>query len=391
MRRRGAAWGGRSSASRDVKDNQLSVGGTSTVTDVYGGVSYDASNRIAGKATSNTAVLSDTAAAVNITGGYAATATGNTAAVEGGTVTGTVIGGRAAAGDATENLVDLKAGATLGTSGTPITITGGLSEHGAASNNDIDVMSGTVIHGDLIGGDGTTATNDNTITLENATVHGTIIGGTRASGTGNTLLIDGNGTSTVNKFEKLQSLQFVIPETLTAAQAAANPLLQLTSMTQDITGMKVGVQVAGTASPLQKGDEISLMKVAAGGTITSDAQRDLCGPCVGVRVRRQSKRRIPRRRRAEPKSEGRQRHARARLPVRAQRQPPQLRPEPHGLAGQARGSHGRRSGRLGILRKVYITDIRRGVSGRLFLRAFLLKTRRRLVRADIDWRASNPI
>mgnify|MGYP000082238197 CR=1 FL=1 len=190
--------------------------------------------------------------------------------VEGGTITGAVIGGRAAAGAATKNIAVLKAGCPLGTSAQPITITGGLAENGAASGNTIDVMSGAVIHGNLIGGDGTTATNDNTVILENATVNGTIIGGTRPNAAGNTLIVDGGGT-TAKQLSNLQSLQFIIPESMTAAQAAANPLLQLTSTTQDITGMKIGVQVAGNASPLQKGDEVSLMKVAAGGTITSAA------------------------------------------------------------------------------------------------------------------------
>lgn len=264
------AWGGLSESGHDVEKNSLSVDGTAIVENAYGGLSHDASHQPAGKAADNTAVVSENAVVTNLTGGYAATATGNTAAVEGGTITGAVIGGRAAAGAATKNIAVLKAGCTLGTSAQPITITGGLAENGAASGNTIDVMSGAVIHGNLIGGDGTTATNDNTVILENATVNGTIIGGTRPNAAGNTLIVDGGGT-TAKQFSNLQSLQFIIPESMTAAQAAANPLLQLTSTTQDITGMKIGVQVAGNASPLQKGDEVSLMKVAAGGTITSAA------------------------------------------------------------------------------------------------------------------------
>lgn len=265
------ARGGISETGHEVKSNKLTVTGTSVITNVYGGVSYAdaAKTRVAGAANENTAVLSGAATVANLAGGYALTAEKNSVTVESGTVTGSIVGGHAAANTAKGNTVELSGG-TLGTISTPIAVTGGRADgaDGDASGNEVGVTN-TAVYGNIVGGSAAKTTNDNTIMLDRAVVHGTITGGTAANGTGNTLEV--YGASTINKFENLQSLQFIVPETMTAAEAAANPLLRVNNTAQDITGMKLGVQVTGSNSPLKEGDEVSLLKVNTGGTITSDA------------------------------------------------------------------------------------------------------------------------
>ena len=210
-----------------------------TVSGVYGG--YVAGGN--GDAKDNQVRIDGGSVANAVIGGFTAgsgNATGNTVTITGGTVSGDIVGGYANVKDASANIVDLGA----------VTVSGN-------------------VFGGRSGGAGTT--NDNTIHLRGTQVSGTVTGGSAAAGTGNTLAVHDFNTS-VQDFSNVQNLHFYLPEETTGN--SDRTMLRLGVQNKDIRGIHLGVGISGQQSALQKGDIVSLMKVAANGALTTDEALD---------------------------------------------------------------------------------------------------------------------
>ena len=209
-------WAGRSVLGNTTTGNTLTLNGSTTHRDAYGGWTAGAGSTKAAKdsSTDNTVNLVNSTVR-NIYGGFSSTASGNATDnkvnISGGTVSGTVHGGylshASATGDATGNIV---------------TITGGSL-------------------GDAYGGftSGTGKTTGNTVNLgdgshvlaSGTTINGVLYGGNQADVTGNTLNVKTNATArNIAKFDKVK---FDINSTV----STANALLTLNNGVQT-TGLK---------------------------------------------------------------------------------------------------------------------------------------------------------
>ena len=160
---------------------------------------------------------------------------------------------------------------------------GGQSRTGAASGNTVNIgavtvgQDNTVKH--VVGGFGTTNTDNNTINLAGSNIKAIVLGGAihdpsahqhqhtepNPNGVGNTLAIHARGTE-VRDFAGVQNLHFYIPEGTTADPAAAT-MLRLTNVGElshddkkNLSNVNVRVGLAGSRPTLNVGDTVSLMK-----------------------------------------------------------------------------------------------------------------------------------
>ena len=269
-------WAGRSKHGNTTQDNELTITGSSTTKNAYGGwtsgtgtTNADKNDSMNNKVNLNGGTLAD------VYGGYTTSvggkATGNTVNVAGGTAVN-VVGGQSI-GDATKNTVNVTAN-FMGN------VTGGVSTTGAASRNIVNLGAVTV-DGNVTGGQGVT-TDDNVIHLNKTTVTGTITGGTASSGTGNTLVVH-PGVSQAQSLAGLQNINFFLDDT----HDKTVPILKLTTTgTQDLRGVGVGVGVIDGAHPVYRiNEQFSLIK-APGGTIQTDATiRNTSSAMQGVSLR----------------------------------------------------------------------------------------------------------
>ena len=249
-----------------AENNELTVNvtaaGAGTINNAYGGYTKGA-----GAVKGNQLTFSQGAALGDLIGGYADSAahaaevTGNTVTVTGGSVGGLVYGGRSdGTGKVERNTVTLR----------KVTVGG-------------DVVGG---YSDTTPAADTAVTNGNTVNLYGTTVNATVFGGAVknsanvkvGNGKDNTLAIHAAGTK-IADFAGVQNLRFYVPEERTAADTT--PMLTLTANAdKDIRGLSIGVGIAGEHSVLAKGDTISLLKIAAGNTLTADA--DLRNDVTGM-------------------------------------------------------------------------------------------------------------
>ena len=252
----------------------LSAAGDSVGGLVYGGKSYGTS------AVKGNGVLMDGAAAPvdTLTGGYGASAESNRVELKDGTAH-VVYGGNATTGDAIKNIVTITGGTVTDN------IYGGQSRAGAASGNIVDIGAVHIQNGiadKAVVGGYAAVTDHNTIHLRGTEIDGIVLGGAiedtasplgmkaNPDGKDNTLAIHAAGTK-IADFAGVQNLHFYVPEERTAADTT--PMLTLTANAdKDIRGVKVGIGIAGDHSVLAKGDIISLLKIAAGKTLTTDAE-----------------------------------------------------------------------------------------------------------------------
>ena len=249
-----------------AENNELIVNvtaaGAGTINNAYGGYTKGA-----GAVKGNQLTFSQGAALGDLIGGYADSAahaaevTGNTVTVTGGSVGGLVYGGRSdGTGKVERNTVTLR----------KVTVGG-------------DVVGG---YSDTTPAADTAVTNGNTVNLYGTTVNAAVFGGAVknsanvkvGNGKDNTLAIHAAGTK-IADFAGVQNLRFYVPEERTAADTT--PMLTLTAnVDKDIRGLSIGVGIAGEHSVLAKGDTISLLKIAAGHTLTTDA--DLRNDVTGM-------------------------------------------------------------------------------------------------------------
>ena len=249
-----------------AENNELTVNvtaaGAGTINNAYGGYTKGA-----GAVKGNQLTFSQGATLGDLIGGYADSAahaaevTGNTVTVTGGSVGGLVYGGRSdGTGKVERNTVTLR----------KVTVGG-------------DVVGG---YSDTTPAADTAVTNGNTVNLYGTTVNATVFGGAVknsanvkvGNGKDNTLAIHAAGTK-IADFAGVQNLRFYVPEERTAADTT--PMLTLTAnVDKDIRGLSIGVGIAGEHSVLAKGDTISLLKIAAGHTLTTDA--DLRNDVTGM-------------------------------------------------------------------------------------------------------------
>ena len=267
----------------EVTGNTVTVTGGSV-----GGVVYGAKSRGTGRVSGN-GVLVDSAAATadTLTGGYGASAERNRVELKDGTAH-TVYGGDATTGDAVWNNVTITGGTVTDN------IYGGQSLSGAANDNTVDIGAVHIQNGAankaVVGGYASAVTDHNTIHLRGTEIDGIVLGGAipdpasplgmkaNPNGKGNTLAIHAAGTK-IADFAGVQNLRFYVPEERTAADTT--PMLTLTANAdKDIRGLSIGVGIAGEHSVLAKGDTISLLKIAAGNTLTADA--DLRNDVTGM-------------------------------------------------------------------------------------------------------------
>ena len=267
----------------EVTGNTVTVTGGSV-----GGVVYGAKSRGTGRVSGN-GVLVDSAAATadTLTGGYGASAERNRVELKDGTAH-TVYGGDATTGDAVRNNVTITGGTVTDN------IYGGQSLSGAANDNTVDIgavhIQNGVANKAVVGGYASAVTDRNTIHLRGTEIDGIVLGGAisdsaaplgmkaNPDGKGNTLAIHAAGTK-IADFAGVQNLRFYVPEERTAADTT--PMLTLTANAdKDIRGLSIGVGIAGEHSVLAKGDTISLLKIAAGNTLTADA--DLRNDVTGM-------------------------------------------------------------------------------------------------------------
>ena len=267
----------------EVTGNTVTVTGGSV-----GGVVYGAKSRGTGRVSGN-GVLVDSAAATadTLTGGYGASAERNRVELKDGTAH-TVYGGDATTGDAVRNNVTITGGTVTDN------IYGGQSLGGAANDNTVDIGAVHIQNGAankaVVGGYASAVTDRNTIHLRGTEIDGIVLGGAipdsasplgmkaNPDGKGNTLAIHAAGTK-IADFAGVQNLRFYVPEGRTAADTT--PMLTLTANAdKDIRGLSIGVGIAGEHSVLAKGDTISLLKIAAGHTLTTDA--DLRNDVTGM-------------------------------------------------------------------------------------------------------------
>ena len=249
-----------------AENNELTVNvtaaGAGTINNAYGGYTKGT-----GAVKGNQLTFSQGATLGDLIGGYADSAahaaevTGNTVTVTGGSVGGLVYGGRSdGTGKVERNTVTLR-NVTVGGD-----VVGGYSDTTPAAD--------------------TAVTNGNTVNLYGTTVNATVFGGAVknsanvkvGNGKDNTLAIHAAGTK-IADFAGVQNLRFYVPEERTAADTT--PMLTLTANAdKDIRGLSIGVGIAGEHSVLAKGDTISLLKIAAGHTLTTDA--DLRNDVTGM-------------------------------------------------------------------------------------------------------------
>ena len=268
----GEFYAGQSELGNSAVGNKLTVtGGTH---DVIGGGHTAAPGAFAGadqgESRSNIVTLQNGTVS-GVYGGYVAGGNGdakdNQVRIDGGSVANAVIGGyTAGSGNATGNIVNISGGTVSGD------IVGGYANVKDASANIVDLGAVTVsgnVFGGRSGGAGTT--NDNTIHLRGTQVSGTVTGGSAAAGTGNTLAVHDFNTS-VQDFSNVQNLHFYLPEETTGN--SDRTMLRLGVQHKDIRGIHLGVGISGQQSALQKGDIVSLMKVAANGALTTDEALD---------------------------------------------------------------------------------------------------------------------
>ncbi|EJO22297.1 hypothetical protein HMPREF1148_1186, partial [Selenomonas sp. FOBRC6] len=252
----GNTWGGRSSAGNTTAENRVAITGGNH-TDIYGGWTTGAGSTATdkGDSTSNKVTVNGSAAVSGtVYGGFTDVANGkatrNEVTVD-KAITGSVVGGQSA-GDATGNIVNIKADSGA--------ITGGKSASGEATGNSVTVGNGTVsgnivggdgattnknivslaqanVTGSITGGSGTTA-NENTVNIDRTNVAGTITGGA-AAGTGNTLNVA--GTNTAANIVGFQKVAFN-----TSGVAANGTVLNLTGGAQTEVNW-TNLTVTGTA------------------------------------------------------------------------------------------------------------------------------------------------
>ena len=252
----------------------LSAAGGSVGGLVYGGKSYGTS------AVKGNGVLMDGAAAPvdTLTGGYGASAESNRVELKDGTAH-VAYGGNATTGDAIKNIVTITGGTVTDN------IYGGQSRAGAASGNIVDIGAVHIQNGiadKAVVGGYAAVTDHNTVHLRGTEIDGIVLGGAikdtasplgikaNPDGKDNTLAIHAAGAK-IADFAGVQNLHFYVPEERTAADTT--PMLTLTANAdKDIRGVKVGIGIAGDHSVLAKGDTISLLKSAAGKTLTTDAE-----------------------------------------------------------------------------------------------------------------------
>lgn len=227
-----AAWGGRSIIGNTVQRNKLTVKGGTLTEAAYGGLSAK------GAVTDNTLVLAG-GTLKNAYGGF----------VEG-------------AGDATKNTVEVQ-------KDTQAQIYGGYAAQGEASGNILN-LGAVNIGANVYGGSGK-KTDGNVINLfgtkiKGTVTGGTVTGGTAADGKANVLAIRAAGTE-IGDFKGIQNLKFYLPE---GAKSSMATMLRLGVKDKDIKGLNVDLNLSGAAKTLKREDVFSLMKVAEGGTLTTD-------------------------------------------------------------------------------------------------------------------------
>ena len=267
----------------EVTGNTVTLAGGSVGGIVYGGKS-DGTSAVKGN---GVLVNSAAATADTLTGGYGASAERNRVELKDGTAH-TVYGGDATTGDAVWNNVTITGGTVTDN------IYGGQSLSGAANDNTVDIGAVHIQNGAankaVVGGYASAVTDRNTIHLRGTEIDGIVLGGAildstsplgmkaNPNGKGNTLAIHAAGTK-IADFAGVQNLRFYVPEERTAADTT--PMLTLTANAdKDIRGLSIGVGIAGEHSVLAKGDTISLLKIAAGHTLTTDA--DLRNDVTGM-------------------------------------------------------------------------------------------------------------
>ena len=274
---------------------------------VRGGSVTSAAGGKAGAASTGNSVLMQGGTAANLAGGTGASSAKDGVRVRGGSVTSSIIGGTAAHGNAVQSTASIEGGTVRGTvlgasaSGkaeqNAVTLTGGdirADIIGARAGGDAEANTITVntnitgnltgaaagakalknvidlgnitVRGNVTGGQGS-VTNDNIIHLRKSTVTGVVTGGTSASGTGNTLVVH-PGASKMSSFTGVQNLHFYLDQTVDKTA----PILSLTGSSQDLRGVKIGVGVIdGKIPALRVNDQLNLIKMAAGGTLMTDA------------------------------------------------------------------------------------------------------------------------
>lgn len=234
-----AAWGGRSLIGNTVQRNKLTVTG-GTLESAYGGLN----------------------AKGNVTG--------NTLVLAGGTVKNAYGGFAESTGNATANIVDVR-------KDTQAAICGGHAAQGEASDNILH-LGAVTIGADVCGGVGK-KTEGNIINLHGTKIHGTVTGGTAPvapGGKANILAIRSAGTE-IHDFTGVQNLKFYLPEGATSSMAT---MLKLGVKDKDIRGLHVDVDFSGAAKRLQQNETFSLMKLAKGGTLTTDEK--IAGEITGT-------------------------------------------------------------------------------------------------------------
>ena len=222
-----AAWGGRSIVGNTVQKNKLTVKGGTLTEVAYGGLSAKGA------------------------------VTGNTLVLAGGTVKNAYGGFVEGAGNATKNTVEVR-------KDTQAQIYGGHAAQGEASGNILN-LGAVNIGANVYGGSGK-KTDGNVINLFGTKIKGTVTGGTAASGKANVLAIRAAGTE-IGDFKGVQNLKFCLPA---GVKSSMTTMLKLGVKDKDIKGLNVDLDLSGAAKALKREDVFSLMKVAEGGTLTTD-------------------------------------------------------------------------------------------------------------------------
>ena len=245
------------------KDGTVTHDGSTSPAEVYGGYSaYDDTKEVNGQHIGHT-TENNTLSITGIATGNSLTAYGGyTGGVKGGSVNNHVIVNVQNASPGTLNAVY-----------------GGYTKQssGRVEYNTVALHAGTV-NGDVVGGYSDTTpspnvsvTNYNTVNLYGAAVNGTIFGGAvksgagkAANGVGNTLAVHERGAKAAD-FAGIQNLHFYLPAGTTEDPAAATMLrltdaAHLTDGKKDLSGINVGVALAGSQPTLHVGDTVSLMK-----------------------------------------------------------------------------------------------------------------------------------
>ena len=128
---------------------------------------------------------------------------------------------------------------------------------------------GTEMWGGRSAAGNTTTGNEISVNDTGKTVYGGYTsgtGGTAADGKANVLAIRAAGTE-IGDFKGIQNLKFYLPEGATSSMAT---MLKLGVKDKDIKGLNVDLNLSGAAKTLKREDVFSLMKVAEGGTLTTD-------------------------------------------------------------------------------------------------------------------------